>query len=453
MVTSMTRSAAGGRAANRIRPFGQGLLSVLVVAVLAIVTPGRAAAAANVCSTTPSPQPLAADVPWPQQRYDFAAIDRISTGAGVTVAVIDSGVDMHAPQLTHAVASGYDMLNHSGDGRQDCVGHGTAVASIIAASPQAGAGLLGLAPDVRILPVRVSERVEGNAAASGQGTVADLAAGIRAAINAHPRPQVVNLSISTTENNPDLRSAIAAALADDIVVVAAVGNDDQHGNPTPYPAAYPGVVGVGAIGKDGLRVASSQVGPYVDLVAPGSAVMGATPGRGQQAYEGTSFATPFVAATAALIRARYPNLHQADVVARLLATADPAVGAVPSPQYGYGVVNPMRALTELVDSGPPPKGPGASPLAVGPPAADGSSGPDLVVVGFALALVLGTIMLAAVAAAVPAGRRRRWRAGGPVPTLLAPPTEEKPRSAFPAQRPARGPASLRRPPAGARPPY
>ena len=364
---------------------------------------------------------------------------QITDGSGVTVAVIDSGVDADAPQLSGAVVRGADMLDRGGDGRQDCVGHGTAVASIIAGAREPGVGLVGLAPGVRILPVRVSERVENS---TGAGTVDDLAAGIRAAIAAHPRPGVINLSISTTEDSSSLRSAIRDALAADIVVIAAAGNEYDKGDPTPYPASYDGVIGVGAIGPDGLRVASSQVGPYVDITAPGFGVIGDVPGRGQQAYEGTSFAAPFVAATAALIRARYPGLHDADVVTRLLATADPAPGALPSPQYGYGVVNPLRALTAVV-SGLPSPATSPSPVSLGPPRADAQPpGPDRLVVGFALALILGAILLAVFAAAVPAGRRRRWQPGQPIRTLLRP--------AAPAAVPAPRPRSSAKAPAPSR---
>jgi type VII secretion-associated serine protease mycosin len=437
MVASMTRVAAGRHAVSRLWPFmGVALVTLVVLAVpgAAFATVG-AVQALRPCADPPQPQPLVSTVPWPQQRYDFNQVHRITSGSGVTVAVIDSGVDAHAPQLAHAVVTGSDMLDSGGDGRQDCVGHGTAVASIIAGSPEAGVGLQGLAPGVRILPVRVSERVENGSDTTGAGTVADLAAGIRAAVAAHPRPSLINLSISTTDNDPALHAAINSALSADIVVVAAVGNDDANGDPTPYPAAYDGVVGVGAIGQDGLRVASSQVGSYVDLTAPGSAVIGAAPGQGQQAFEGTSFAAPFVAATAALIRARYPQLHRQDVVARLLATADPAVGAVPSTEYGYGVLNPLRALTEVVDG----SGPAAavSPSAVAPPVATSTAGGlDPVVVGFALALVLGAIVLSVIALAVPAGRRRRWRPGQPVPSLLQPAPDPRPKPPAGPARPA-----------------
>jgi subtilisin family serine protease len=253
---------------------------------------------------------------------------------------------------------------------------------------------------------------------------------------------VINLSISTTVDDPALRSAIADALTADIVVIAAVGNGYEQGNPRPYPASYPGVVGVGAIGPDGLRVESSQVGAYVDLTAPGAGVVGAAPGGGQQTYEGTSFAAPFVAATAALVRARWPALHQAEVVHRLLATADPATGPRPSPQYGYGVVNPLRALTEVVASLPSASAP-ASPGVGPPPAPPVRTRPNWLVIGFALALVLAAIAIAVIAAAVPAGRRRRWRPGEPAPLLrpppATPPADPHPRVSALLRRPGRRP--------------
>ena len=118
-----------------------------------------------------------------------------------------------------------------------------------------------------------------------------------------------------------------AALAADIVVVAAVGNQSRPRRPDARTRpSYDGVVGVGAISPDGLRLPTSQVGSYVDIVAPGDDVVVAAARRRAPPFQGTSLAVPFVAATAALIRARCPGLSQADVVRRLLATADPAPG-------------------------------------------------------------------------------------------------------------------------------
>jgi subtilisin family serine protease len=321
-----------------------------------------------------------------------------------------------------------------GDGREDCVGHGTAVASVIAGRPVAGTAFQGVAPGVSILPVRVSERTEFDGTPTGAGGIGDLAAGIRAAVASDPRPDVINLSISTTADSPAMRAAVAEALAADIVVVAAVGNHHDQGDPTPYPAAYDGVIGVGAIAADGRRLAESQVGSYVDIVAPGDRIIAAVPGHGHQAFHGTSLAVPFVAATAALIRARYPGLGQADVARRLLATADPAPGSRPSPEYGYGVLNPVRALTEVLVPG----GPGAAsqrPL----PAIGGNVSPTpatpTALIAAAL-LVIAAMVIATAAAAIPLGRRRRWRPGvaEQVPTLLGPPAQPPPAPRLPGPR-------------------
>lgn len=393
--------------------------AAIVVAVTVATTPAAANAAPAASlrlATCPTPSSGRSSVEvagWPQQRYDLAAVSRITRGAGVTVAVVDSGVDASHPQLAEAVRDGGNFLPDAGTGLDDCVGHGTAVASIIAARPLPGAGLRGVAPASTILSIRVSDRLRTGTGFVGTGDVTALVDGIRAAVAARPRPQVINLSISTTADTPALRSAIRAAHDADIVVVAAVGNAHDQGDPTPYPAAYDGVVGVGAIDATGARLASSQVGPYVDLVAPGGDVLTAVPHAGHAAQSGTSFAVPYVAATAALIRARWPELRRAEVVRRLLATADPPAGGQPSPDYGHGVVNPYRAVTEVLAPASGSADAAPTPVVAAPALADarrpGESSPRAL--GMAVALLLATGTVVALAVAAPAGRRRRWRPG------------------------------------------
>jgi subtilisin family serine protease len=138
------------------------------------------------------------------------------------------------------------------------------------------------------------------------------------------------------------------------VVVAAVGNSAEDGNPTPYPAAYPDVIGVGAIDQDGQRLRSSGKGRFVDLVAPGSEITAAIPTRGHGIYSGTSYATPFVAGVAALVRQYRPQLSAREVAGRLIATASPAAGGVDSPGYGRGIVDPYRAVAEQINPSPEP---------------------------------------------------------------------------------------------------
>jgi type VII secretion-associated serine protease mycosin len=352
-------------------------------------------------------------VPWPQVRYDPGRLAGIADGGGVTVAVIDSGVDATHPQLTGAVLRGEDFLNPGGTGQRDCVGHGTAVASIIAAAPLPGVDFAGLAPKARILPFRVTEREVVDGQPTGrEGSPAGLAKAIR---DAADQAQVINLSLAQTVDDAGLRAAVEYALSRDVVVVAAAGNAHQDG-PTPdprsYPAAYPGVLGVGAIDENGTRVAQSQVGTYVSLVAPGSNVTVAARGQGLARYDGTSFAVPFVAATAALIRQYHPGMHADEIVARILATTDPAPGGRPSPGYGYGILNPYRAVTEQLS---PARTALPAPAPIPPAGAARPTAPPTPTRATALLIALAGLLLAGLvvllATVLPHGAARRWRPG------------------------------------------
>jgi type VII secretion-associated serine protease mycosin len=389
-----------------------GLLAALTLApatlVLAPAAPARAEA---TCAPPAAPGQEIPGVPWPQARYDLRRLAGIADGAGVTVAVIDSGVDAHHPQLAGTVLPGEDLLSPGGTGQRDCVGHGTAVASIIAAGPAAGVDFVGLAPGVRIVPFRVTEREIVDGRPQGrEGSPDSLARAIRDAAN---RAQVINLSLAQEADDPQLRSAVEYALARDVVVVAAVGNQHRDGgtDPVSYPAGYPGVLGVGAVDEKGVRLAQSQVGSYVSLVAPGVNVIAAAPGQGLAPLTGTSFAAPFVTATAALIRQRHPRMHAGEVVARILATTDPAPAGRLSAGYGYGILNPYRAVTEQLDGARPAV---AARATVAPPAVTRPA-PAPANRTTALVLATGGILLAGlialVATVLPRGAARRWRPG------------------------------------------
>jgi type VII secretion-associated serine protease mycosin len=328
--------------------------------------------------------------------------------------VIDSGVDARHIQLQGHVIDGWDAFSPSGKGQEDCVGHGTAVASLIAAQPQPGVAFRGLAPGVKILPIRASERVGGDP--NARGTETDIAHGIREAVRRGAR--VINLSLVTTADRADVRAAVADALAHNVVVVAAAGNSHdprRDVDPISYPAAYDGVIGVGAIGQDGTRLPGSQVGSYVDLMAPGGQVQAAIPGTGHQIFDGTSMATPLVSATAALIIQKYgPNTTVQQVTARLTASTDPAPAAPGSPAYGAGVLNPYRAVTSLVADAPPRALP-ALPAPTRDPAARSAARATARarMVAWSLAAAIGVLAVVVVllAVIVPRGRARGWRAG------------------------------------------
>lgn len=377
------------------------------------------------CDGNEQPPRPSTVVPWAQKRYSPERLAPLATGRGVTVAVMDSGVDKTNPQLRGRVEVGRDYLVPGLDGSRDCVGHGTGVASIIAAKPTDGMGLRGLAPDVDILPVRVSERRQVDGEERGEtATPAEFAAAIGWAVQ--NGADVINLSVTFHRDDPLIRAAIASALENDVVVVAAAGNDFDKGNPRPYPAAYDGVIGVGSIGEDGQISPFSQRGDWVDLVAPGGNVIVATPERGHKIDNGTSFAAPYVAATAALVREYLPNLTAKQVAERLVATADPAGGDRDT--FGAGVLNPYRAVTDT----PPPA---ARQVAAGlPPHRDDpaevaraqrrslAQERALWVAGLA-GTVAGLALLLAVV--VPRGIRRGWRPADPAhpadPTASADP--------------------------------
>jgi type VII secretion-associated serine protease mycosin len=378
----------------------------------AVGTPvvGTPVASAPVAGAPVAGAPVAG-TPWAVRRFQPQRLSGIADGAGVVVAVLDSGVDGANPLLRGRVLAGTDELDQGGDGRLDCVGHGTAVASIVAAAAS-GQGFAGLAPEARILPVRVTEQeIVGGTATGRPGTVPGLVAAVRWAV-AHGA-RVLNLSLVLYQDSPALREAVDDALRRDVVVVAAVGNDHTEGSGpdrVPYPAAYPGVIGVGAIGPDGQRLADSPVGSFVDIVAPGGDVAAAGRGGALTDFHGTSFAAPFVSATAALVRQHDPALSATEVASRILATADPAPDGRPSGGYGSGVVDPYRAVTEERGVA---RAAGSSPVPVqavrAPHPATDRTGARATVLALAGGGLIGLVLLAAVI--VPRGSRRGWRPG------------------------------------------
>lgn len=385
---------------------------VLVCAVFVAPAPALAAA----CEQAPPKAQVFKGVPAEDDVYAPKRLAPIATGKGVRVAVIDSGVDATHPQLQGQVEKGADFLHGDDNGRQDCVGHGTAVASLIAAAPSPETGFQGLAPGATIIPVRISEQTEIDGKAVGdRGTPAQFAQAIDWAVD-QGHAQVINLSLVMTSSNAEVEAAVGRALQAGVVVVAAAGNhgDDEAGDTTPFPAGFPGVIGVGAVAPDGTRASFSQKGDYVDLVAYGQGVTVAARGSGHTTDQGTSFSTPFVAATVALILQRFPQLTPAQVLQRLQATADPPPGA--ADEYGAGLLNPYRAITESLS---PATRNAAAPQVMHPddPAAAALAARRAHSRQMALwfaAIGAGLVILLAAAALITRrGRDRRWRPATP----------------------------------------
>jgi hypothetical protein len=314
----------------------------------------RAAAWCCAMALAASHAALAADQ-WALTRLEIPPAE--SSLPPVVVAVVDTGADLLHPGLPAAnqwrnkseVANGVD---DDGDGYvddligwnfvagdnmpwDDC-GHGTHVAGIIAAHANNGRGIAGGAPGVKILPVRVLN-------ANGSGSSADVAAGVIWAADHGAR--VINLSLGGGPS-PGMEQAIAYARTKKVVTLAAAGNSYQAGNPPTYPAAYPEAIAVAAIDSTGHHASFSETGTYVDIAAPGDLIW-STYGSGRTQYalmSGTSMATPYASAAAALVVASNPSLDANGVTDALEQGAtdigNPGVDTV----YGHGLVNPRGAI-------------------------------------------------------------------------------------------------------------
>ncbi len=229
----------------------------------------------------------------------------------------------------------------TGNGKADTDGHGTAMAGLIAGRglPDGG-GVLGIAPKATILPVQTVHGGFG-------GSPIDLGAGITWAVSQGAR--VVCVAAVTSEY-PELKAAVEAAIRADVVVVAGVGNAPES-RQVGFPAKLPGVLAVAGTGKDGNRAAASAVGPEVVLAAPAVDIVSTGAFGKYVTGDGTSNATAIVAGVVALVRAKFPQLSAAEVIRRLTATATDRGKPGRDDEYGFGIVNPVAALTASV--GPP----------------------------------------------------------------------------------------------------
>ncbi|GAA2454258.1 type VII secretion-associated serine protease mycosin [Streptomyces pulveraceus] len=336
-------------------PYRRPLTAAAATAVLLVTLPVPPAAADDSTQCT-FPSDKYAGRPWSLQRVLMDELWKQSTGKGVRVAVIDTGVDIRNPQLKGAVdtRSGRnflekDLKDENGgriergkeNGTTDRVGHGTKVAGIIAAREIKGTGFTGLAPGATIIPIQQND-------AEGHGTAETLATAIRYATDdAHA--DIINISQDTAKAvRPEsvLKEAVDAALAKEIVVVASAGNDGLGGNvKKTYPASFDGVLAVAASDRNNERAAFSQSGAFVGVAAPGVDMISTVPGGGHCADNGTSFSAPYVAGVAALIKAKHRDWTQRQIVAQIQQTAERSIAGHDS-RVGWGVVDPVRALTE-----------------------------------------------------------------------------------------------------------
>ncbi|KAK1183465.1 S8 family serine peptidase [Streptomyces sp. NBS 14/10] len=402
--------------------------AALTAASLASVVPSAAADPGSgsvelpaLISVLPSDDPCAKaskgkaeDATWSRSTLGLGRAWELSQGAGVTVAVVDSGVGTDIQALSGRVTA-------VGDAGQDCTGHGSFAAGLIAAAPGKGVGVAGVAPKARILAVR-------GARTRGETTVATLAAGIRTAVDKGADVIYVGWVLAT--GKAELTKAAAYAAEHDALVVAPVGpdflprdrNTGQPAEPAPWywPASAPGVLSVIDYGPDGKRPDSAPALGNADLAAPGDAVVSVGPkGSGHYIGSGSSLAAAHVAGAAALVRARYPEMSAAEVARQLTVAAYPS----DTPR-----VDPYAAVSSLLTDkqGATPK---PAAVHVPPAAPPGPRHRALVIAGAGGGLLL---LVAAGAVVIPRGRARGWRPAGaedletaepPEPTESAEPAE------------------------------
>ncbi|MCG6496317.1 S8 family serine peptidase [Kitasatospora sp. A2-31] len=269
------------------------------------------------------------------------------------MAVLDSGVNQDHQDLLGQVLAGADLTGGKSDGRLDTDGHGTAMASLIAGTGHGSqAGIVGLAPKAKILPIKIRS-TEG----LPEAQQSDLAQAIRFA--ADHGAKVINMSLGGySGSDPQTREAIKYAISKEIVLVASAGNSGDKAAPVEYPAAYPGVVAVAAVDERGQVWEKSTFGPETTISAPGVGIYHASAKStsGYTVGNGTSDAAAYTSAVIALVRSKYPNLSAGQVINRMIKSASPPAdgSAVPNAHYGYGVVDPAKALEPNpgVDGGP-----------------------------------------------------------------------------------------------------
>ena len=290
---------------------------------------------------------------------DYRIVDawKQSTGLGVTVAVIDTGVDGTHPDLVDNVLEGYDASGEGSPNGWQGLGvepmHGTEVASLIAGhghnvsgipkiagQPGKPAGVIGVAPDAKILPISL------NMVSNAEKSIDEqIPAAVRYAVD--HGAQVINLSIGSNKTTwpKSWDDAFAYAEEKGVVVVASAGNRGSGITQVGAPATIPGVLTVG--GVDRQREASkgsSTQGISIGVMAPSNDMIAAAPGNKYMIWSGSSASAPLVSGLAALIKSKYPNLSAAQIIQRITESADDTGAAGRDPVYGFGIINPLMAL-------------------------------------------------------------------------------------------------------------
>lgn len=353
-----------------------GLLAVLGTAGVAYADPPAAVApsspridAGQQCK--PGERVLVSGQSYLVERLGLDEAWTLSRGQGVTVAVVDSGVEAGNVHLTGALVPGASTFGAgTAAADDDLFGHGTAIAGLIAARPAEGSGVVGIAPEAMIMPVRAFESApeDGQSSSDLVGpSAASVASGIRWA--ADHGAQIINVSLSDDKSVELYAEAVSYAHARGSLVIASAGNRNTANSDGPdpahfYPGELDGALAVSAVLQDGTWNAdSSYAGEHVDIAAPGQSMPSAYISGGDCVFNGdsasSSYATAVVSGAAALVAARYPDETPDEWAFRLMQSAMRVAPAERSDTVGWGEVRPVAALS-LVDDGTLPGPPSPS---------------------------------------------------------------------------------------------
>ncbi|MFC9067031.1 MULTISPECIES: S8 family serine peptidase [Streptomyces] len=285
--------------------------------------------------------------PWYFESLRLEEIWEHTKGGGVTVAVVDSGVDSTLPELRGQVLDGADFTADGSGAHVDTSGHGTHMAALIAGTGEGG-GIQGLAPDVKILPVRVSEGRDEYFSLNNSEVMAE---GIKYAVE--NGADIINLSMVAKDvigTSSPLKEAVDAAIRGGVLFVAGVGNEAEAMNQALPPASLDGVVGIGAVMSSSERSAYSTHGPQVALAAPGDEIPWHCDGLDApvclREEGGTSSATALASASAALIWSQHPDWTKNQVLRVMLNTAERSDDQRRDDYTGYGMVRPDRVIVD-----------------------------------------------------------------------------------------------------------
>jgi thermitase len=271
---------------------------------------------------------------WGMSKIEAAAAWQKTTGEGVKVAVVDTGIDYNHPDFGNRVIDkGRDFASNHADAMDDHY-HGTHCAGTIGAGLGNG-GVVGVAPNVSLIAVKVLS-------ASGSGSYDGVANGIIYAADAGA--QVLSMSLGGPQSSKVIDDAVKYALGKGVLVVAAMGNENSE-SPS-YPAACAGVMPVGATTVSDTRSSFSNFGKHISVGAPGSDILSTVPHGGYKLLSGTSMATPHTSGLAALVKAAHPEFSAAQIRAKIEQTADDLGDKGFDKFFGNGRINARRAVTE-----------------------------------------------------------------------------------------------------------